>query len=204
MKKRKYHLTFLRRVCATTSHPTHPAIIFRLRRLASPTSERERCHPGPRRPITAGPIYDPSFPEKKYKKRKEKNPPPPFFFAPTNGRWKKRYPTSDLPGRKSTKKAALYGRQRRRRQRRQRLLFFSKKLRAKITHRQKGIVVQIAPREIRTLFLLNRAKSKVQKCTLLFVFRNTQSLNFVPGRRMFYESAATKNERREGRADKKE
>ena len=47
-------------------------------------------------------------------------------------------------------------------------------------------------------------KSKVQECTLLFVFRSTQSLNFVPGRRMFYESAATKNERREGRADKKE
>ncbi len=192
----------MRRVCATTSHPTLTAIIFRLRRLASPTSERERCHPGPRRPITAGPIYDPSFPGKKYKKER-KNPPPPFFFAPTNGRWKKRYPTSDLPGRKSTKKAALYGRQRRRRrQRRQHLLFFSKKLSAKITHRQRGIVVQNCTSRNSHLFLLDRAK--VQKCTLLFVFRNTQSLNFVPGRRMFYESAATKNERREGRADKKE
>ena len=71
-EERKF--TFLRRVCATTSHPTHPAIIFRLRRLASPTSERERCHSGPRRPITAGPIYDPSFPGKKYKKGKKKSP----------------------------------------------------------------------------------------------------------------------------------
>ena len=79
-EERKYHPTFLRRVCATTSHPTHPAIIFRLRRLTSPTSERERCHPGPRRPITAGPIYDPSFPGKKYKKGKKKNPPSPFLF----------------------------------------------------------------------------------------------------------------------------